>query len=334
MRILARTFVLTVALLATNNVLAWGAAGHQSSGAIADRLIAGTPAERQVRKILGSTLMTASVWADCAKGVRKSNGSFQYVDAGKFAECAIFEKSASSRALMVSYVRRNWSNCSPGKGEDPCHKQYHYTDVATGHDAYAVGLVGTSDHDIVGAISAAVAVLRDESVPSPFDLATKKEALRVLAHLVGDVHQPLHVVSVYLDGHSRPIDPDAGTFSHDMETRGGNSLLRGSQNLHGDWDGIVIALTADRLVDNAIEEARAIPLTSGDPSEWASQWATDTIRAGERAFEGISYTPGAKKNTWNITLPTGYSKVRQSIQREQLIKAGARLAQLLTTIWP
>ena len=196
MRHLTRVLVLFSLLSMATSALPWGAAGHQSSGAIADRLIAGTAAEKQVRKILGSNLMTATVWADCAKGVRKSNGTFRYLDTGQYAECAVFEKSPASRALMESYVRRNWSACSPAKGQDPCHKQYHYTDVSTFQEAYAQGLVGTSDHDIVGAIRAAIAVLRNEPAPPPFDFATKKEALRVLSHLVGDIHQPLHVGAV------------------------------------------------------------------------------------------------------------------------------------------
>jgi hypothetical protein len=33
-------------------------------------------------------------------------------------------------------------------------------------------------------------------------------------------------------------------------------------------------------------------------------------------------------------LPTGYSAGRVQVQREQLLKAGARLAQLLQAFWP
>jgi hypothetical protein len=36
-----------------------------------------------------------------------------------------------------------------------------------------------------------------------------------------------------------------------------------------------------------------------------------------------------------ITLPAGYdSEVKNPAQREQVVKAGARLAQLMMVIWP
>jgi hypothetical protein len=42
-------------------------------GTIADSLITGTKAAKQVRDILGTNLRTASVWADCAKGVNEAS---------------------------------------------------------------------------------------------------------------------------------------------------------------------------------------------------------------------------------------------------------------------
>jgi hypothetical protein len=321
-------------LTVSASAFAWGAAGHETVGAIADSLIAGTNAEKQVRKILGSNLKTASVWADCAKGVSHSNGTFRYTATGQYAECAIFEKSAASKALMVAFVKRNWDGCNPAPGQDPCHKQYHYTDVAVVHHAYATGLEGTSDHDLVAAITAAIAVLQGESAPAPFDLANKKEALRVLAHYVGDVHQPLHVASSYLDADGTPVDPDAGGFDPGTETRGGNSIMDGSRNLHSEWDGISTTLTPDRLLPAGLASARAVAQSAGPLSGWSTAWATDTIVVGKGAFEGLTFSAKRQDHKWAVTLPPGYSKSRTALQREQLIKAGARLAQILNAIWP
>ena len=44
-------------------------------------------------------------------------------------------------------------------------------------------------------------------MPQPFSFETKQEALRVLAHLVGDVHQPLHVGAIYLDAPGNAVNP-------------------------------------------------------------------------------------------------------------------------------
>src|SRR5262245_49630744 len=128
-------------------ILAFGPAGHMTVGTIADRLIAGTNAAKQVRNILGSNLRTASVWADCAKGVDPE--TFKYTGEGKFPECKVYE-NVGSEMMMEAFVRRNVGNCTPPPhNTDGCHKQYHYTDVAIERDAYKKGLVGTSDQDIV-----------------------------------------------------------------------------------------------------------------------------------------------------------------------------------------
>src|SRR5262245_34039637 len=103
---------------------AFGPGGHMAAGTIADNLIAGTKAAKQVRKILGTNLRTAAVWADCAKGVDTT--TFKYGGERKFPECAIYENEASELA-MERFVKRNVGNCTAPPGNtDVCHKQYHY----------------------------------------------------------------------------------------------------------------------------------------------------------------------------------------------------------------
>src|SRR5262249_12854142 len=123
---------------------AWGPEGHMTVGAIADAHIKGKRAAKEVARILGPgmTLRAAAVWADCAKGVvQKDDGPFHYTGAGKYKECAPFE-TAKGKAAMVDFVKNNWEQCKPVEGEELCHKQYHYADVAIERDAYKQGLVG------------------------------------------------------------------------------------------------------------------------------------------------------------------------------------------------
>jgi hypothetical protein len=91
---------------ATTSALAWDSTGHQTVGAIADRLIAGTNAEAQVRSILGTSLRVSAVWADCAKGVERKGTKFTYTATGKHKECFPFE-TGSGKAEMANFVRRN-----------------------------------------------------------------------------------------------------------------------------------------------------------------------------------------------------------------------------------
>ena len=75
-------------------------------------------------------------------------------------------------------------------GDESCHKAYHYTDEAIQRSKYALGSAGTRDFDVVAAITAAIHVLKGEPAPPPFNIKDKREALLMLAHYVGDIHQP------------------------------------------------------------------------------------------------------------------------------------------------
>jgi S1/P1 Nuclease len=88
------------------------------------------------------------------------------------------------------------------------HNTYHFDDVDFERDRFDRSYMGTNDHDLVAAITAAIAVLKDKPAPAPFSIADKKEALFMLVHLVGDLHQPLHVESVYLGADGGLVDPD------------------------------------------------------------------------------------------------------------------------------
>ena len=317
------------------NALAWGPDGHETVGKLADSLIKGTHAATKVKQTIGMSLEQASVWADCAKGVDRNptTGKFAYGGAGRFPECKEFETS-QGKASMVAFVTRNWTQCVPKPWEETCHRQYHYSDVANQHGQYQHGLVGTSDHDIVASISAAVRVLQGGTSPVPIQIASKREALLLLAHYVGDVHQPLHVEAVYLSGSGQIVDPDVGVFDPATRTVGGNSIKDRGDKLHHEWDTVPLELTPAQVDPAEIDEARAVPMTIGNSLSWSAQWATDTIHAASVAFADVMFSAEDPLKTWQATLPGGYAANRALLQRAQIIKAGARLAQVLQTIWP
>lgn len=338
MRACIRGLLVGMAACGASVAQAWVPQGHQTVGAIADALLAGTPAGLEVRRILGAgaTLKTAALWADCAKSVVRDpgTGEFQYVVNAKYMECRPFETPAGQKA-MESFVRRNWDSCRPAAGEEPCHKQYHYADVAFEREAYARTDIGTSDHDIVSAILAAVAVLQGGSAPAPFDIASRKEALRMLAHYVGDLHQPLHVGSIYLDAGGREVDPDGGHYDPATRNQGGNLLLDGSQRLHGEWDAIPASLGVAQFRTAGAAAARRVPVTRGPLTAWPALWATESVLASHRAFQTLTFgAQDAATKTWPVTEPDGYAAAQAALQKTQIVKAGARLAQLLEAIYP
>ncbi len=332
LKMLSTTLLPVILLIHSTPTFAFGPDGHMTVGSIADALLVGTKAGQKSRQILGTNLRTASVWADCAKGVNTT--TFKYQGEGQFSECAIYENPASELA-MERFVKRNVGNCVlPLPDSEVCHRQYHYTDVAIQRSAYIKGQVGTSDQDIVAAVAAAIAVLQGNPSPAPFKFVSKKEALRVLAHYVGDIHQPLHVAAVYVDATGHVVDPYTGAFNPQTATRGANDLFVGTKKLHGKWDAVTGTFVTQPPTATVLSQAQAIPVTAGPISGWSTLWATETLTVGKNAFIGITYSSEDPDDHYQIMLPAGYDAMKIQKQQEQIIKAGARLAQILKQIWP
>lgn len=149
----------------------------------------------------------------------------------------------------------------------------------------------------------------------------------LLSHYVGDIHQPLHVSAVYLNARGNVVDPDQGTFDPRTKTVGGNSIFDNGTKLHHAWDQVPNALKPDQLGVSGIAEAQAIPPRSGDIITWPAQWATDTMHSAAPAFAGATFSAEDPSKHWEVTLPPNYASEREIVQRTQLLKAGARLAQ-------
>lgn len=326
--------VAAMTLLAPTTASAWGPIGHQLVGGVAD-LTLNARANAQVAALIGMPLKLASNWADCAKDVRFTAGGAKYTPTPAYHRyCKTFETPAGI-AEMEDYVNRNATNCDQSKNTEQCHKQYHYTDVAIEHDDYEPTFVGTSDHDIVAAIAAATLVLEGKPAPAPFSIKDKPEALLLLAHLVGDIHQPLHVGAVYLTPDGQLVDPDKATpFDPHTETRGGNDIHDGAQNLHAEWDAVTGTVTASHI--KSLAKLASVPTSPGPLTRWSTAWASDTVEESHQAFAGLTFT--AKPNrpgSWLVAFTDhpAYVAARKKLQDKQLATAGERLAQLLNGIW-
>ena len=358
--------------LAPSVAWAWGAEGHQAVGAIADRLLEGTRAGQMVKQTLaGQNLETVAVWADCVKGTTSSDGeSFSYqADIGRFPECAPFE-TPEQRERIIAFVKANWAQCGVVNGNEHCHNQYHYTDVAIQRQRYDRRFAGTSDHDVVHAISATIDVLQGKPAPSPFKIADQREALTLLAHYIGDLHQPLHVESVYLDEHGEKYDPDARGYKKQTDTAGGNLVYVGRKKMHSLWDGIPDRLSTkgDSFADT-VQRARLVGVSPGTLQSWSTQWANEVILSGQSAFADLKFGPHTYEPPPSSSTPTAlkpkstmaaleftpkdkpqqmqnttmwdafgvdddYVRKADELKQAEIALAGARLAQVLQAIWP
>jgi hypothetical protein len=329
-------------LLAPDSASAWGFQGHRVTGSIADELLRDSNAAKQVKDILNEgnpdgklTLRLVGPWADCVRSVRrKSDDVFAYEINEERLEyevpCAPLK---AERGRMEDYAKRNWTNCQdPPSGG--CHTVYHFNDVPIQRDRFERGARGTREDDLVAAVGAAIAVLRNQAAPPPFSIRDKKEALILLVHFVGDLHQPLHVGATYLDVDGMPVDPDLAPA---METLGGNALVDQNVNLHGMWDDIPYDL-GDAKTRELMTAARAVPPSVGTMDDWAVNWASDSLHIARQAFAGLRFqqTDPPPKVKWSVAFEdhTAYLLMADIIKRRQLAKGGAHLAEILKTIWP
>ncbi|HCZ36443.1 MAG TPA: S1/P1 Nuclease, partial [Cytophagales bacterium] len=126
-------------------------------------------------------------------------------------------------------------------------------------------------------------------------------------HMIGDMHQPLHV--------GKPGD------------RGGNDVkvkwFRNDSNLHRVWDSEMIDDT--KLSYTELADALGKP-----GKDKLAKWQQGTVR--DWALESVSYRPQVY-DIGNGSLSYSYSYKYLPIAKERLLQAGIRLAALLNTIY-
>jgi hypothetical protein len=338
------------------NAHAWGNDGHRAVGAIADQLIKGSNAEKQVQALLlqGESLAKVASWADCVKGTY----------------------CGPQTEEMVAYTTAN-----------PKHGEYHYTDVPFQLSHYEDHGVGTTDHDIVQTLKQCIAVLqgKGDKTTNPHNF-TPRQALLMLTHLTGDIAQPLHVGEGYVGKEGGFVVPSQKQLDDKQAfaTQGGNNLQlddlkltasssqlipaaadedkpagapatppRAPQTIrafHSYWDTTVVnyafrrigVRTPEQFAQNVIAGNPVVSPNSGDPTTWPYQWADQTLVVAKLAYTDV--TPGAIAqqtsktgevyNVWPLSIPDNYPVPSSAAAKAQLIQGGYHLAAVLKAIWP
>jgi hypothetical protein len=329
---------------------AWGNEGHRAVGAIAEKLLKGSNAEKRIAALLlpGETLESITNWADSAKG-----------GAGY----------APATPEQAAYTAIN-----------PRHNEYHYANVPFQLEHYHDGVVGGSDVDIVQTLKQAIAVLQGKTDPAnnPRNF-TPRQALLLIAHMVGDIHQPLHMGAAYIsaDGKfavpARKAEIDAINL---FDTRGGNNLVLDEGRLeelgkiipgdpralapgekkwptkpfHAYWASTVVDYAMRRsstrtpadFAQKMIDSKPDVKLASGPASSWPYQWADDALVAAKQAHTDVTVgkrdsrisSKGETVYTFALEMGPNYPVPSSALARTQLVKGGYHLAQLLQSIWP
>ncbi len=103
--------------------------------------------------------------------------------------------------------------------------------------------------------------------------------------------------------------------------------------MHSRWDAIPASLKVSHVKTALLKQAEKVPVSEGQVYDWPVNWANDTLAEAKQAYLGVKFS-NSQSGHWNATLPVKYSARMNAIKKEQVVKAGAHLAQLLQEIWP
>jgi S1/P1 Nuclease len=176
---------------------------------------------------------------------------------------------------------------------------------------------------------------------------SRANALRLLIHFVGDLHQPLHVGCSFVidpDGDTKLTgDPDV-TRRYNLESdKGGNRLLvdlPGRPRLHSYWDSgfenktlpedDIVRLTPDSVEELRISGQRTKQILDTSPETWPAQWASQSLRVAAGAYSQLSVKQRiGSRYLLNWPGEDEYRKVNDPVVNRQMADAAARLAALL-----
>lgn len=311
---------LALVLSFASPALAWGNDGHKTVGEVAMlRLKADHKAAilARIKQVLdGKSLGDVATWADQVKG-----------------------KKFNARHPSADPDTDEFLKESKNKG----NRRWHFVDLPLDCVGYDQCKKFNEEFDIVQMIRVCILTLQGHA--SSQHPLSERNALRMLVHLMGDLHQPLHVGVRFMKA-----DEDEGTFNvltapatigsaasvardcsnpNDIcSDVGGNLLLLNgsdSSSLHAYWDESLVETAMERehqsepaglaaVLFNKFQPQPAWAAT-GQLTDWPVQWANDTLQLSKAsAYEGVTVTGVRRADPFgqgsNDTLAFDISKPR------------------------
>ncbi|MGL2963900.1 S1/P1 nuclease [Flavobacterium sp. RSB2_4_14] len=235
------------------------------------------------------------------------NNSFAWSEKGHalVAQVALNYLDANTKKIVNQYLdgmtfeeAANWMDDIKSDKKYDYMRKLHYINADRGQS-----IVPNNEENIIGAITKTIEELKNYKTLSKEDVKIK---ICIIFHLIGDLHQPLHV------GYG--------------EDRGGNNFQinfygKGT-NLHSFYDSGIIeykgltlseCLKAKKYTKEELSEVEKI-----DVVNWANQ---------SRSYLKTIY------NTGNRKIDDTYINNNYPIIQEQILKAGIRLSSVLEEIF-
>ena len=180
---------------------------------------------------------------------------------------------------------------------------WHYATVPKG--MRYIDTLAPKEGDLITAIEEQL-----QTLSTPGSLSSKAFALRVLLHLIGDLHQPLHI------GNGK----DSGGNEIDLHFFGKEV------SLHYLWDRDMIDTTPGGVnswvsrLRSSLRSEQQLKWTKGGPRDWLEE----TLSYRSRLYEELPYDSSSSARY--------YRRHRQLID-QLLLQAGLRLAKLLNSLY-
>ena len=269
-RTLASILIFVLTFGCVEMLFGWGAEGHRAIGTLAQELIS-PETQVRVQQLLNECgdrdLAAASTWAD---EVRQN---------------ARFDRPRPKDAEVFNQ-------------QFPDNKSWHFVDLPLGTSSFSEAerfIHGRND--VIHAIERCIAVL--EARESVFGELSRTQALRLLVHFVGDIHQPLHCGSgFYRLSDTEPpvlVTNPAEAFGLPND-RSGNDLFYGPRTeLHALWDSGFVEEIADtfdfRSLAALLRAGISSPFMAGNAGRLSSLGRNMGIRVSEIGKFGVCRNP-------------------------------------------
>jgi hypothetical protein len=316
-------------LLGIASVFSWGADGHRAIAAAAfarlnseaGNAVTNIMSHSSVPELQGAA--TAATWPD---DIRASSTP---------SHSGILVKNHNPAALNFNT-------------RFPTNRVWHFNNYPL-DGLYSPNGPFSSPEDVAHIIGHCVEVL-EGSAQGKWAAMHKDEALAWIIHLVGDIHQPLHVGEGFyeFDGKNALLitDPTLALQNKTHDDQGGNLLYyTASEEFHAFWDKVMVTHVSpnpDQLIQQITSDIGNLqPANAGDYHTWPNAWASASIAAAKEAYSALilgndnrigTRTP-AHSSQINITLDAkGYECQYDYLVRQQLAKAAFNLAELLNHV--
>jgi hypothetical protein len=278
----------------------WGPAGHHIVAIIAEQRLSPQTREK-IRKLL-------------------LDGKYSIVD---IATCADQIRGNPRGTPTPADVM-----CRSLAGEvAPTNGTWHYVDIPVPTKAKTLDAFCPEGNCVTAKINSFSQVLRASN-----DEAQRRQALLFLVHFVGDIHQPLHAAERACD--------------HGGNSEHVNFLMDGEKEanvaLHHVWDTSELGLLMkhDKITDERVYAGMLMAgIKTAEAEKWsrasADQMAWESYKlAVAKVYRGIpfqNFCDNQKPAPIVTDLTPAYENNGTKVVRDQLMKAGVRLAAILET---